>query len=142
MTESLTNELLMRHVAVGHYDADAMEPAPGAFWPHKDHEGLLSTDRAEVWSPKKSYEHRTKVLNRESRGVVAMSTNELDELDLPSRPDPLDEDPTMPGSANPSHALVDFAEHIGSGRMDRRLMREALAALAIKQGWLHGPIVA
>lgn len=97
---SPSEELLMRQVHPSMMQEGRLWS--GAFAPTKADNGLLSTDRDSLISPKEAYERYLKLKAlTQAGGTWGVSVNEFSEIDLFCYSDPLHD--------NDAHSLVDFA---------------------------------
>lgn len=142
MAEPVLGEDLLRNIPLGHFDADAEEPTPAAFWPRPEDQGRLSTDREAIWTAEQSFQFRTAALNLPSRGVVALPADELARIwDVSTVADPLVAGVDNVPSDNPAHALSDFNHLNSRSPAERRKLREELFDLAMQRGWVLGPVL-
>lgn len=92
-----------------------------AFSPTSGEGYQLSVDCEEIWLAKKSFEHRTVALSKQSVGVWTISRTFIKSLDLPVQADIEDD--------NPSHSLIVFPT-AKSQKARRRDAARRLAAYA------------
>lgn len=106
-------------VEKGHVSSQAFMPFP------KD-DGLLSVYDGDQISAAAAYQHFTKKLQFKSAGVWSVTVVEANNIDLPTRPDPLED--------FAEHAVIDFKAH--SPKTSRKLAKR-LRDSAAARGCLH-----
>lgn len=126
-----TTELLFRQIRTswwleaGRITSQNFKPLP------KDH-GLLSTSRSSLTSAEASYRLHTEAYRLESVGVMAVTVEECNTLDLSSFWTPKDK--PFP---DPAHSEIDFG---GKTRNQMESCAKVLAEKARSRGWKHGPV--
>lgn len=118
------NTALLRQVHPNFYPNQ--ELSSQAFYPFPKDHNLLSVYDGDQISAADAYQHYTAQLHLASCGVWGVSCNEVTELGLTSRSDPLEE--------SPAHAVIDFA---GKPDKECRKLAKKLRALALARGCLH-----
>ena len=142
MTDPISGELLFRNVPKGHFDPSASEPTAAAVWPTDRDQGLLSTDRDSIWTAIESYTSRTKALGLDSRGIIALDSDELVAgWGIETTPDPLVKGVADSPVDNPAHALSDFNHLTDAPPGERKKARERILQKVLARGWVHGPFV-
>lgn len=99
-----------------------------AFVPFPKDENKLSLYDGDQISASDSYLHYTEQLRFQSAGVWAVTCEEAAQLNLPSKPDPLED--------FPQHALIDFTSHPATSH---RKLAKRLREFAVARGCLHAP---
>lgn len=100
-------------------------PSSQAFRPTPKDEQKLSVYDGDQISPTEAFEHYTKVLKLDSSGVLAVSKEECEMLDLLVTPDP---------ATFQEHALIDFSAY---GKSATEKKAKLLKARAEARGWLY-----
>ncbi|HEU4456530.1 MAG TPA: hypothetical protein VFR81_25910 [Longimicrobium sp.] len=96
-----------------------------AFRPTPKDQSRLSVYDGDRIEPRSAWKHYTGVLGLESAGVMAVSSGECAELDLPVAPDP---------EPFPEHVVIDFS---GLGKSAAEKAAKKLRVRAETRGWLY-----
>ncbi len=109
-------EELLRNIHPFDYDNGRINSS--AFNPSEAHDFMLSVDQSSLSEPAESYSRHV-ANNLESIGVFSVLREDFSEESIPTKRDPIDE--------NPAHALADFNSHGVSQRKKkaRRLAKKA-----------------
>lgn len=99
-----------------------------AFMPFPKDEGLLSVYNGDLIEAHTAHLHYTEVLRFQSAGVWGVLCAEANEINLPNRPDPLED--------FAQHAVIDFTSH--STKAARKLAKK-LRDFAVARGDLYAP---
>lgn len=113
-------EIVWRQCAPGCYDDTTDQPGATMFRPHQDDGNKLSGARSSRSSAKDAYEHRTKVMQRESRGTWGVTVKEIEQVDSRAVDDSALLDP--PPASPPGHTYFDL-RHLAEAHKNR-LVRE------------------
>lgn len=96
-----------------------------AFYPFPKDDFLLSVYDGQLISAELAYLHYTQTLGFESSSVYAIAVNEVSQIGLSCRPDPLDD--------FPEHAVVDFTHDPKNARK----LAKKLRSYAVARGCLY-----
>jgi hypothetical protein len=100
------------------------------FKPTPKDKGLLSLYSEEFFTPEESYEHFTGEIGLESAGVVAISKNECDSIELTV----LEDNDPFEG-----HRSLDFRPFMGN-KSELKKKASTLKSFASARGWLYVPL--
>lgn len=120
-----SEEELLRNIHPIDFDNGRINSS--AFNPSVAHDFMLSVDQSSLSAPAESYERHI-ANNLESIGVFSVLKNDFSEESIPTKRDPIDE--------NPAHALADFNSH---GVTQRKKKARRLAVKAVKYGIKYQP---
>lgn len=118
-------EELFRNIHPLDYDNGRINSS--AFNPSEAHDYMLSVDRASLSKPSECYERHVKN-QLQSIGVFCVLKKDFSEESIPTRPDPIKE--------NPAHSLADFNSH---GLNQRKKKARRLANKALGYGLKFKP---
>jgi hypothetical protein len=120
-----SEEELLRNIHPIDFDNGRINSS--AFNPSAAHDFMLSVDQSSLSAPAESYDRHI-ANNLESIGVFSVLKNDFSEESIPTKRDPIDE--------NPAHALADFNSH---GVTQRKKKARRLAVKAVKYGIKYQP---
>lgn len=99
-----------------------------AFRPTPKDDKKLSVYDGDLINSQKAYNHYTQDLALPSIGVMAVSVNECNSIQLTAKPDP---------TPFPEHAIIDFSPYSRDG--ERETLAKKLRGCAEKRNWQYKP---
>lgn len=121
-------ELVWRQCAPGCYDEDTDKPSATMFRPHENDGNKLSGARSTRSTARAAYEHRTRVMKKESRGTWGVTVEEIETVESRAVDDSALLDP--PPASPPGHTYFDL-RHLAEAHAERQARERFRSRLLI-----------